>query len=590
MLRRDPSVIQKPKTEFEEASPMVIARDNRQGKIPIVKPTPAKNRVHRLKVWLYVFILIVATLSIYAHTSHYGFIGWDDGKDILNKPRIQQLTVSSVSHLFNPFGIFRGQYYYEYFPVTDLMYMVEWHFYGKDFPQGFHIDNVLLQLINVILLFFAIKILLFNAGDEKYKYKALTDTGSAGKNDNTKKTAAFLIALIFAVHPIMAENISWLSGRKDLLVLMFYLLWFIFYMRSDRGYRAAFVFFVLAILSKFQAVTIPGVLIAYEVFINKSGFKEIKKKLGPYVIVLLIYVPYTMWYYHKGATAFVDNMGILWTLMFIPEAIFIYMRKLLLPFNLTPVYTIPSLSGVGLFFISIIFFTILCIWIIRLARQKNFLYLFGISWFFANFIPVSNIISLPTKIADRYMYEAGIGIFIVAGLWMADFFAHAKSKRNIIGVYAVIFISLAFLSYRQSLHWQNSYKLWNYTISLQPKSAIARNNLGTYYKSHSRPNKAEHEFELALKYNENFVPAMWNLGNIYLDKADYKKALSLFNRMSLIRTHAQYMAFRALGALYLAVYNKPALAKKYFELSYKLKPDQPDAKTLRIIIKQLSDY
>ena len=620
----------------------------------------------RSKIWLYAAILIATTLSIYAHTARYGFIGWDDDKDVLNKPRIQQLTPASVIHLFNPFGIFRGQYYYEYFPITDLTYMIEWHFYGKDFPQGFHLDNVLLQVINVLLIFFAIKMLLetvteFQEPFTKTKsslstYLRKTNSpspplrkgGEGGLLMRLRRsfkripkqaatplemdkplsiaTTAFFTALLFAVHPLMVENVSWLSGRKDLLLMMFFMLWFVFYMKAQTGHDPrkqkrsmrrldsplhgndtegvprqsmqekslttlrpviAFLCFILAILSKFQGVTIPGVLVAYELFINKNSIRNTAKKLIPYLIVLLFYVPYTLWYYHKGATAFVDDKGLLWTIMFIPEALFIYMRKLVFPFDLTPVYAVPSFSDTGLLIVSLIFFMGLVVGIVRLFHDKAWVFLFGLSWFFANFIPVSNIISLPTKMADRYMYEAALGVFLIAGAGMTDFYNHTAMKRFSAVMYASIFILLALVSYRQSLYWENSFSLWSYTIPLQPQSPVARNNLGVYYKDHGQLQLAEQEYEKALNYDRYFVPALWNLGMMYVNDGNYGKAFPLLKRMSEIKAPEQYMACRAVGALYLKFYNDPVLAKRYFELSYRLNPHQPDVKTLKMLIDTL---
>ncbi len=604
--------------------------------------------MQRSKIWFYALILIAATLSIYAHTARYGFIGWDDDKDVLNKPRIQQLTPASVAHLFNPFGIFQGQYYYEYFPLTDLTYMVEWHFYGKDFPQGFHFDNVLLQIINVLLIFFALRMLLMKIST--LQVPGTSSQKNAGSVHETPLLTAFFTALLFAVHPLMAENVSWLSGRKDLLLMMFYLLWFIFYMKADSkflrhllsGYEStiqkansstqasllkglssnhffspsldgrdkregerglpkiftfhsyptlwsilAFVCFILAILSKFQAVTIPGVLVGYEYFINRLSLKDITKKLTPYGLVLAVYVPYTMWYYNKGATAFVDSKGFLWTLLFIPEAIVIYIRKFFLPFDLTPVYTVPAFSDTGLLMVSVVFFMVLFVWIIRLFKHKSFLFLFSLSWFFANLVPVSNIISLPTKIADRYMYEAALGVFLIAGIWMTDFYNRTNMKHTAAVIYTVIFILLAFLSYRQSLHWKDSYSLWSYTVPLQPDSPVARNNLGVYYKDHGQPQLAKQEYKLALIYNNSFIPALWNLGMMYLNQGEYEKAFPLLKRMSEIKAPEQYLACRAVGALYLKFYNNPVLAKKYFEMSYRLNPNQPDVQTLKMIIEGL---
>ncbi len=571
----------------------------------------------RSKTWLYVVVLIAAVASVYAHTARYGFIGWDDDKDVLNKPRIQHLTPASVAHLFNPFGIFRGQYYFEYFPATDLTYMLEWHFYGKDFPQGFHLDNVLLDMINVVLIFFAVSMLLRRTG--------VPDQGGedAEAAQSPPLVTAFFTALLFAVHPLMTENVSWLSGRKDLLLMLFYLLWFMSYMKSSPGrnkvvsgdpsrvaqgkdngpvgpgipspartpvtvwHVASFACFILALLSKFQGVTIPGVLVAYELLINKSSWEKTLKKVLPYAGVLLIYVPYTLWYYHKGRTAFVDNFGLLWTVVFVPEALFIYSRKLVLPFDLVPVYTDPSLADTVLIIASLLFLALLVVWIVHSYRRKEWLVLFGLAWFFANFVPVSNIIPLPTKMADRYMYEAAFGIFLIAGRWASWLYRHAAQKHFARALYLSVAILLAFLSYRQSLHWADTYSLWSYTLKLQPHSAVARNNIGVYYKNHGQPQTAEQDYRLALKYDDAFVPALWNLGMMYVDQGRYQEAFPLLKRMAGIKAPEQYMACRAVGALYLKIYNNPAAAKRYFELSYRLNPHQPDVKTLKMLINTL---
>lgn len=547
----------------------------------------------RSKTWVYLIVLMTAVLSVYAHTARYGFIGWDDDKDVLNKPRIQQLTPASVIHLFNPFGIFRGQYYYEYFPITDLTYMIEWHFYGRDFPQGFHLDNVLLHLINVLLIFVAVRMLLSRTG--------LPEPGvdNAGGATGPPLMAAFFTALLFAVHPLMAENVSWLSGRKDLLLMLFYLLWFIAYMKASPAphgpqernstvwYTTAFAFFILAILSKFQGVTIPGVLAAYELLINKRSWRNTLIKLLPYAGVLLVYVPYTLWYYHKGRTAFVDNFGLLWTITFIPEALFLYARKLVLPFDLAPVYTDPSLSDTGLIIVSLLFLAFLVVWIVRMYRRKEWLELFGLSWFLANFIPVSNIIPLPTKMADRYVYEGAFGVFLIAGCWASDLFRYSAKKKAAGVLFITIAVILAFLSYQQSLHWAKSSALWSYTLKLQPHSPVALNNIGVYYKDHGQAQAAEQEYKLALAYDNAFVPALWNLGMMYVDNGRYEEAFPLLKRMAGIKAPEQYMACRAVGALYLKVYNDPSAAKKYFELSYRLNPHQPDVKTLKMLIDTL---
>ena len=532
----------------------------------------------RQKGLIYILLLIISTLLIYAHTSSYGFLNWDDNKDILNKPRIEELSVASVIHLFNPLGIFKNQYFYEYFPVTDLTYMIEWHFYGENFPQGFHIDNTLLQLINVLLIFFSLKILIKNylSKDKTQKLKNPGETGMYNADD-----IAFVSAMIFAVSPMMVETVTWLSCRKDLLLLLFYLLWFIAYM--TKRYTLSFIMFILAILSKFQGVTIPGVLVAYEVFIVRTDIKGVIKRLVPYLAVLCLYVPYTMWYYNKGQTAFVDKMGVIWTIMFIPEMLFIYIRKLFLPFGLVPVYTVPTIKDTCLFSVSLIFFLILVAWIIKLFKGRRYLYLFGVSWFLFNLVPVSNIISLPTKIADRYVYEASVGVFFITSICFFTVI-YQKNKNTALIVSAIILTTLMYLSYKQTLYWKDNITIWTHTLDYQPDSYTAWNNIGTEYKSRGDTHRAVYSFGQALKYNPDFVPALWNLGSYYLLNGEYDKALPLFMRMCKIASRQQYLGCRAAGAIYLKYYNQPSTAKILFEQSYKLAPDQPGVEELKNLI------
>lgn len=536
--------------------------------------------MRQYKNLIYPLILIITTIMLYVHTSTYGFLNWDDNKDILHKPRIEHLNISSVIHLFNPLGIFNGQYFYEYFPITDLSYMIEWHTYGKECPQGFHLDNVLLQCINVLLVFLSLNMMLkvYNKNE-----KTLNPTEKSSLIPQTQtQNIAFISAMLFAVSPVIVETVSWLACRKDLLLLMFYLLWFIAYIKNK--YILAFLMFICAILSKFQGVTIPGVLVAYELLIQRQSIVKLVKRLIPYVTILAIYVPYTIWYYDKGGTAFVDRLGLLWTLMFIPEMIFIYLRKLFLPFNLVPVYTVPQTSDVIFFIVSVTFFCILVTWIIRLIRSKQYLYLFGLSWFFANLVPVSNIVPLPTKIADRYVYEAGLGIFFIVGVLLWNAYEKSKNKKIFGGVVIVILCVLSFSSYKQTLHWQSNIALWSHTLKYQPNSYTAWNNIGTEYEKQGQVEKAIYAFEQSLKYNPYFVPALWNMGKYYLQNQQYAQALPLLNRMCEIPSKEQYLGCRAVGAIYLKYYEKPLVAKRYFERSFKLNPQQPDAQGLNNII------
>src|SRR5207237_8629901 len=88
---------------------------------------------------------------------------------------------------------------------------------------------------------------------------------------------AFAGALIWAIHPMKVESVVWISGRKDVLCGMFYVAALIAYSRTDRSVRATtFVFFVLALLSKGTAASLPHALLAID-FLGRRRMRILEK-------------------------------------------------------------------------------------------------------------------------------------------------------------------------------------------------------------------------------------------------------------------------------------------------------------------------
>ncbi len=131
--------------------------------------------------------LFLLALGLYAGTTSFGFqITWDDGTYVLNNPHIREFTRANIISLFD------RPYEGLYGPVQMLTYMIDYRLWGPD-PFGFHLTNVLLHAVNVVMAFCVLRKLIDGF------------------------PLAFFAALAFAVHPLNVENVAWVAERKTLV-------------------------------------------------------------------------------------------------------------------------------------------------------------------------------------------------------------------------------------------------------------------------------------------------------------------------------------------------------------------------------------
>ena len=126
-----------------------------------------------------------------------------------------------------------------YRPLRTLSFAVDYAFYGLN-PTGYHVTNLVLHILASIIFYFLV-LSLFSLS-----------------------AVAFLGGLIFAVHPVHVEAVSWISGRQDLIGFLFLelsLLCYIYYRKKDYSKRYlvfSLIFSFLAYLGKETMLPLPG--------------------------------------------------------------------------------------------------------------------------------------------------------------------------------------------------------------------------------------------------------------------------------------------------------------------------------------------
>ena len=170
-----------------------------------------KSKRHKAK-FKYPITPIVSTIAVglitflvFLPSLNNDFVNWDDPVYVLNNMHIQNFDFGVFIEMFNPFP----KYYLlnNYHPFTELSLAIDHIFYGLK-PKGYHFTNIFLHTINTSLVF----ILIF-------------------RMTNGRVIAGVLTAIFFGIHPMHVESVAWVSERKDVLYVFFYLLAMVTYLK-----------------------------------------------------------------------------------------------------------------------------------------------------------------------------------------------------------------------------------------------------------------------------------------------------------------------------------------------------------------------
>lgn len=340
-----------------------------------------------LKRPLYGIILITfATLIIYIPAIRGGFI-WDDDAFVTENPLIH-------SHD----GLYRFWCTTEapdYFPLTSTTLWLEWRLWGNN-AAGYHVVNVLLHILNALLIWLALKRL--------------------------KIPGAWLAAFIFAVHPVNVESVAWITERKNLLPMFFYLCSILLYLKFEENqtkwvYGLSLGAFLLALLSKPSVVMLPLVLLGCVWWQRRRIALNDLFRAIPFFLLSLIMGLVTLWFqYHNaiGSTIVRDD-SFLSRLAGAGWAVWFYIYKTVFPFNLSFVYPRWEITDSSLVsFVPILLLLSLLIILFRYRNSWGSPFLFGLGYFVVTLFPVLGFFNIYfmkySLVADHWQYTSIIGI------------------------------------------------------------------------------------------------------------------------------------------------------------------------------------
>ncbi|MEI7660952.1 MAG: tetratricopeptide repeat protein [Bacteroidota bacterium] len=459
------------------------------------------------------------------------FVNWDDN-DYVTKNSVIQSPGNFKAIITLPV---QGNYH----PLTMVTLAINYAVSGMD-ATSYHVVNLLLHLLNVLLVFFFI-------------YRL---TGR-------KAWIAFVTALLFAVHPLHVESVAWVTERKDVLYSFFFLSGLVIYLRYLEKKRliqlaAVLGLFVLSLLSKPAAIIFPVVLLTVDFYYKRLGETRTYVEKVPFILLSVIFGVLTvMGQSSTGAVQYSMMIPALFKVFFGFYGIMMYLVKALVPVNLCAFYPYPAvnealpftyyLSPLVTLLLAILFFVL---------RRKNRIISFAILFYLANlalvlqFYPVGSAI-----LADRYSYIPLTGLFLAAGYYFQEWAGHNSGKPGRPAMVLLIALTsvLTVLSYRQAYTWKNSELLWDQAISAAPSSK-AFTNRGFLYKEAGLANRAFEMYTQAIILNKAEKDALMNRGDILFAEKKYKEAIDDYNMCLSVYPDVQ-QAIQNRGAAYTALGN-----------------------------------
>jgi tetratricopeptide (TPR) repeat protein len=404
--------------------------------------------------------------------------------------------------------------------------------------------------------------------------------------------------------------VAWVAERKDLLCALFFLLSVMAYIRHAAGsavethnrdglshgftkhYLAALVFFVLALLSKPMAVSLPAVLIIldWHPFNRIGSLKTLGAALlekSPFIVFSLFSSITTVFAQKAGGALQSWEFAPLSTRLIVGgQSLIVYLGKMMWPLDLVPYYPYPKNAS----FLSIeygsaiacaIGITIACA--VTFRKQKIWLSAWG--YYFITLLPVLGIVQVGGQsMADRYTYLPSFGPSFVIGLAVARawvWMPGAGKMRPALQLFSVVLAffllgSLTYLSLRQIEIWKDSVALWSYVIEKEPDSVpVAYNNRGLALKEAGRFDEAIADFEKTIALDPSRNKAYNNLGVIYLNAGLFDKSIECFNK-SIAINPTDVESYNNRGAFY-AYTGQYEKALEDFSKAIELKEDDAAA-------------
>ncbi len=466
-------------------------------------------------------LIVVLTIVTYLPALHCGFI-WDDDDHLTNNSAT--VSVDGLIQIWSSPRVSR------YYPLTLTSFWVQRHLWGLN-PLPYHAVNIALQAVNALLVWVLLRRLLV--------------------------PGAWLAAALWAVHPVNAESVAWVTELKNTQSGLFFLLALLAFLRFEEGmrgrdYALALVCGAAAMLSKPSTVVLPAVALLCVWWRRGRWTGRDLLRAAPLAAfglgMSLLTILEQRWH--------VTGEGVSeWTLsnaqrsMLAGRAVWFYAGKLVWPWKVCFIYPrweLPVHSVAAWLPLAGLLLGAGMLWRFRRAAWARAA-TFGLGYFLVALLPVLGLFDIYffrySFVADHFQYLAGIGLIaLIVGVGVTMCRRIDEPGRRIaIAASVALLVVLASITWRQVHVYRNLETLWRDTLAKNPGCWLAHQNLGTVLLRAGKTKEAIGQYEQALRFKPDPTTEQdYNLGSALLETGRINDAIRHFQRtLQLNPNHAE---------------------------------------------------
>ena len=477
-------------------------------------------------LWL-VLIPLVLSFCVFWQVRHFEAISYDDPAHLYENEAIKPgLTSQGVKWALTQTGETNLWH-----PVTWFSFMLDVEIFGLDVLAGHHLTNLGLHLVAVALLY----LLLLHYFEQSW--------------------LALLLCCLWAIHPHRAQNVAWISGRKDVLAMAFLLGSWLAWVKSTRTLKSgltllSLLLFTLSMMSKPSAVGLPLILIASDFLFKKPLTQKSKVSIGAFLAVSLLTAALALYFQKQGGLAEVDQARPLGTrLLQLPFTLWWYLQATIFSNGTFWVYSPTSTTHLTV---------IPCIGLALVAGlifrfRKNSLILFGSAAVIFFWLPVSGLTSVSFyQVAERYSYFIQLGILFVLGGALLELLQKGQSHRTInflamAGITASLL--LAKVTYQRTALWENDLQFFTAEETINPRSLLAQIFLGNAHKTAQDWSTALGHYHQALRLDPESGLAATHAGSCYEELGELAQAHEYYHQATQAKVLQDATPFQKLALL-----------------------------------------
>ena len=460
-------------------------------------------------------------------------VNWQEGKSLGNIGKLVGGSLPAGQE-----GVWR--------PVRSIIYAVYVPLLGQS-PFGYHLHSILVHVGSTVLVYLIAEQLVGSR-----KEKSTSHQLQAKRSERTVNYLPFLTALLFGLHPVHTEAITYISSSMDATGWFLMLGAFYLYILGTRYYWYSVVVGTIAYFTNEITLVLPLLILIFD-FLYANGMQKIKRidanlaKYAPFFIPAAIYLFIRFLVIDVGARGGYLAGSFYLTALTMVKVLVKYISLVFLPINLANNHIVSpgieafvyrdyrqeailaqSILDVDILF-GIVFLSVLVVLAIKVYKTFPVI-TFGIFWFFICLLPVSQIVPQGSVLNERMLYLPSFGAILILAYFLGKIIA---SKYQTIGI-GLLVIILGFyfvLTFSANRDWHDNITLWSRDIKLAPDdNAYAYFQLGNAYAELGAVDAALENYNKSFEINPRFVVALGSIAKVYEGIGRNDAALETYNK------------------------------------------------------------